>query len=386
MLLSDVDFQNTLLKSRLKYELDHLQEKHGFPGITCAYVLSDGTFGEVASGFADREAKEPMTPRSRMLAASVGKTFVAATVLALANAGQLNLDDPLSLWLSKCDWYSHLPNHETIRIRHLLTHSAGIPNHVHTKKFLQLLSHREFRFVPESLLSCIFDQSPLFEAGKGWAYTDSGYILLGLVIEVATGKTYYRELEQWFLGPLKLHCTTPSDHLLLPGLVPGYTALDNPFGLPRKTVDKTGALVWNPAVEWTGGGLISNSRDLAVWAKVLYEGHAMQSEYLVELLQSVSMNEGESKGRYGAGCVIFSNTPLGEQWGHLGIIPGYTSSMRYYPEHEVAIVFQINTDESVSGIINDMEQSLAAIVTGGSFEISRSENPPAPPCRKSSIT
>ena len=140
----------------IKFELDRLQSQYGFPGVTVAYVLSDGTIGEVASGLADIETREPMTTKSRMLAASIGKTFVAATVLALAKEGRLNLDDLLSHRLSDCSWYSRLPNHETITLRHLLTHSSGISDHVHTTRFLQLLSqkglHADSYFTPESLI------------------------------------------------------------------------------------------------------------------------------------------------------------------------------------------------------------------------------------------
>jgi D-alanyl-D-alanine carboxypeptidase len=352
---------DTFLNRVVKQELDRLQQKHGFPGATCSYILSNGTLGEIATGFADREHRKLMTIRSRMLAASIGKSFVAATVLSLASEHLLNLDDLLSRSLGKHHWYTRLPNHDTISIRHLLTHSAGLPDHVHKKEFLQLLSNNNFLSV-DSLLECILDEPPLFDAGKGWAYTDTGYILLGLVIEAVTGKTYYEEVERRFLIPLKLNDTTPSNQPTLLGLVPGYTGRDNFFGLPRKTVDTIGSLVWNPVIEWTGGGLISTSRDLAIWAKLLYEGHVMQSNYLKELLQSVSVGDGEFAKRYGAGVVIIENSPLGEKLGHLGVIPGYTSSMQYYPKYKVSIAFQLNTDENSPSFVHDVEECLAEII------------------------
>ena len=200
------------LNQQIKCELDRLRIQYGLPGITVAYVLPDGTIGEVASGFADLETKL-MTTQSRILAASIGKTFVAATIVALAKEGRLNLNDPLSFWLGDCSWYSRLPNHDTITLRHLLTHSSGLPDHVYTKRFRQSSSftvHADSPFSPESLIECILDQAPLFEAGSGWAYTDTGYILLGLVIEAVTGNSYYEELEQRFLKPLKLSMTSPS--------------------------------------------------------------------------------------------------------------------------------------------------------------------------------
>ena len=336
-----------------------------FPGATVAYVLPDGTIGEVASGFADLETKEPMTTKSRMLAASVGKTFVAAIVVALAKEGRLNLDDLLSYWLSDRCWYSRLPNCETITLRHLLTHSSGIPDHVHIARFLQSSSkewHSDRPFSPESLIEYILDQAPLFEAGSCWAYTDTGYILLGLVIEKVTNNSYYEELKRRFLKPLKLDMTSSSDRPALPGLVAGYTAQDNVFGLPRKTVDESGVMVWNPSIEWTGGGLISTACDLAVWAKLLFEGRAIQSDYLTDLFHSVPVRDDDSGVRYGAGVLIEQKDPLGQRWGHGGIIPGYTSSMRYYPKYGVAVVFQMNADSGVSAFVGDIEHRLARIV------------------------
>lgn len=354
------------LDRRLKDELDQLQSQYGFPGATVAYVLSDGTVGEIASGLADIETREPMTSKSRMLAASIGKSFVAATVVALAKEGRLNLDDQLSSWLNKRSWYSRLPNYKTITIRHLLTHSSGLPDHVYSTKFLQSSSrigwYLDSFFAPESLIECILDLPPLFAAGEGWAYTDTGYILLGFVIEAAAGSSYYEELERRFLKPLRLNMTSPSDRPDLPGLVPGYTTQDNRFGLPRKSVDESGIMVWNPVVEWTGGGLISISRDLAVWAKLLYEGRAMQADYLTDLLQSVPAGGEESGVRYGAGVLIEQKDSLGQKWGHGGVIPGYCSSTRYYPKYGLAIAFQMNTDVSVVDFVSHMEHRLAEIV------------------------
>ncbi len=354
----------------LKHELDRLQSQYGFPGITVAYVLPDGTVGEVASGLADVETREPMTTKSRMLAASIGKSFVAATVVALSKEGRLNLDDPLSCWLSDRSWYARLPNSETITLRHLLTHSAGLPDHVYTTIFLQSFFQRRLddsgSFLPELLIECILDQAPLFEAGEGWAYTDTGYILLGLVIEAATGNSYYEELECRFLNLLNLEKTSPSDRPTLPGLVAGYTAQEGVFGLPRKTIDESGTMVWNPVIEWTGGGLVSTSRDLAVWAKLLYEGNAMPGDYLSDLLQSVAAGDEELGVRYGAGVLIRQKGPLGPKWGHGGVIPGYISSMRYYPKFKVAIAFQINTDSFASEnrmeLVSDMEHRLAEVI------------------------
>lgn len=358
------------LNQHLDSELNLLRNRYRFPGATVSYVLPDGIVGTVATGLADIEKGQPMMAESRMLAASVGKTFVAATVIALAKEGRLSLDDPLSNWLGERSWFSRLPNYETITLRHLLTHSSGLPDHAKMTDFVELFSDKSLRNqswdIPELLVRLILDHPPLFEAGKGWCYTDTGYILLGLVIEAVTRNSYYDEIDRRFLKGLGLDQTSPSDQPALQSLVAGYTSENNFFHLPLKTVDNEGVMVWNPAIEWTGGGLISNSCDLARWAKLLYEGRAMPADYLGDLLQSVPTDSDISKNSYGLGVAIEKNTPLGMRYGHGGVIPGYTSSMRYYCQYGIAIAFQINTDKGVSDhsteLVNDMEQRLAEIV------------------------
>ena len=335
-------------------ELDDLRREFGFPGATAAYALSDGTTGVVATGFADIETKAPMRPTSRMLAASIGKTFVSATILGLAQDGRLDLDDPVSRWLGDSPWFDRLPNHDSITIRHLLTHRAGIANHVDAPAFVDAFATNWMKpgkpFEPEHLVEFVLDEPALFAAGEGWSYSDTGYILLGMVIEDVTDRSYFDEVEDQFIGPLNLVRTSPADRRDLPGLAAGYMADDNPFGLPAKTLLGSGSMAWHPAVEWTGGGLVSNSLDLVNWAKALFEGKAMDGPYLDELLRGAPISGEVQDVRFGAGVAIHDSGPIGAWYSHGGWIPGYTSSLRYYPAQRAAIAFQNNTD---IGIVDD---------------------------------
>lgn len=352
------------LSQRFQTELDALYAELKFPGATAAYVLPDGTTGVAAAGLSDVENEQPMTVQSRMLAASIGKTFVGAEVLALALDGKLGLDDAVSKWLGDRPWYPRLPNGEEIAVRHLLNHTAGLHDHVYDEGFAKALSKRWQEpgnpFPPEALVEFVLDEEPLNEPGEAFHYSDTGYILLGLIIEEAAGRSFYEEVEQRFLVPLELDQTTPSNRRELEGLATGYTAVDNPLGLPPRSTTAPGVMAWNPALEWTGGGFVSSSRDLARWAKALYEGKAMPGDYLDELLRSVPVVAGEMS--YGAGVGIYESTPLGPKYGHGGGIPGYTSSMRYYPEHRFAVAFQVNTDVNVDDFAETMEDRLVTVV------------------------
>lgn len=362
--------------------LDAFQKKYGFPGATAAYVLRDGTAGVASTGLADVEDGTLMTVRSRMLSASIGKTFVGATALALAREGVLELDAPVSRWLGDRQWFTRLPNHAAMTLRHLLNHSSGLPDHVHLESFATEVSHRwretNNPFSPDVLIGFVLDMPPLFEAGEAWSYSDTGYVLLGLVIEAATGRTYYEEIQDRFLTPLDLTLTAPSDRRLLPGLAAGYMGPENAFGFPRKTIQANGMMVWHPGFEWTGGGLVSNSRDLARWGASLFGGNAMPCDYLKELLRAVPISPDDPNVYYGAGVGIYRSGTFGPVYGHGGWIPGYCSSLRYYPDHGVTIAFQINTDvgivDDTTAVVSEMEERLAQIAISADNAMHDSRN------------
>lgn len=364
--------ETTDLQRQFQTTLDDFRKNYGFPGATAAYVLPDGEVGVAATGLADIRTNTAMTPQSRMLAASIGKTFVGAAVVALARDGRLGLDDPVSDWLGHRNWFRRLPNHDIITIRHLLTHSSGLPDHVHDAAFQTAASERwrgaENPFPPEALVAFVFDQPPLFAAGKGWAYSDTGFILLGMVIESATGKDYYDVIRTRFIDPLKLVQTAPSNRPDLKGLATGYMSDDNPFGFPPETATSPGVMAWNPGVEWTGGGLVSTSRDLAVWGAALFQGRAMNAPYLADLLAAVPIDPRNPDVEYGLGIAIHRGGQYGAVYGHAGWIPGYSSSLRYYAEYSVSIAFQINTDigivDDATPLVPELEQRLAKLVVG----------------------
>jgi D-alanyl-D-alanine carboxypeptidase len=249
-------------------------------------------------------------------------------------------------------------------IGHLLRHTAGLPDHVHMSAFAEALAARVAAggnaLAPEQSITFVLDREALFPAGTGWSYSDTGYLILGLVIEDVTGRPYYDVVSERFLVPLGLAATTPSDRRELAGLAVGYTGAVNPFGLPPRTMDPSGRLAWDPATEWTGGGLVSTSRDLALWARALFAGKAMAEPYLERLLDSVPEGKNRPDRRYGTGVAIYTATPYGPVYGHAGWIPGYVSNLRYYADFGITVAFQINSDTSMLGERSDLVPALEA--------------------------
>ncbi|MDO9526343.1 MAG: serine hydrolase domain-containing protein [Gemmobacter sp.] len=361
----------TDVSARLAATLQDFHTSYGFPAATASIALPDGRIVTAATGLADIETGRTMTPETPMLAASVGKTFVAATILALESEGRLSRSDLLAEHLGNRAWFDRLPNAESIAIDHLLHHTAGLPDHVHLPAFqaawAQMMQGNRVNG-PEDLVGFIAGLQPLTDAGSAWAYSDTRYILLGLVIEQVTSQRYHDGLRARFLDPLALTGTFASDRPDLSGLAVGYVAPDNPFGLPERTADTKGRLLWDPAVEWTGGGPASTAPDLARWGHLLFGGAAMTQQYLDRLLDAVQVAPKDRDTLYGAGVAIQTTIRDGRIYGHGGWVPGYVSSLRHYEDHGIAITFQINTDaglrDGTSDLVPTREASLADLVIG----------------------
>ncbi|MGC9371532.1 MAG: serine hydrolase domain-containing protein [Paracoccaceae bacterium] len=350
------------LPMRVENVLEDFQDRYAFPGATAAIALPDGTLASAAVGLADIENGRIMVPDTPMLAASIGKTFVAATVLALESERLLSRGDLLSAHFGDRPWFERLPNAGSITIDHLLHHTAGLPDHVHLPEFQQAWAGLADRgeFDPADLVRFVVGLDPLFETGMGWAYSDTGYVLLGLVIEDVLGQPWQDAVRARFLAPLDLNGTFPSDRPDLPGLAIGYVAPDNPFGMPERTADTAGRLLWNPSLESAGGGFASTSNDLARWGHLLFGGEAMSAPYLYRLLDGVQVDPEAPGIRYGTGVAIYGDTPRGPVYGHGGWIPGYVSSLRHYADHDVTVAFQINTDVGIADDTTDLVPALEA--------------------------
>ncbi|MBF9051885.1 serine hydrolase [Roseobacter sp. HKCCD9010] len=132
------------------------------------------------------------------------------------------------------------------------------------------------------------------------------------------------------------------------------------FGVAPRTMGGDGHLSWSPVVEWTGGGFASTSADLALWGHALFSGAAMDADYLIALLDGVSVHPDAPGVLYGTGVAINKETQHGQVYGHGGWIPGYVSSLRHYADHNITIAFQINSDVGVVDDSTDLVPALEA--------------------------
>jgi D-alanyl-D-alanine carboxypeptidase len=330
------------VEARIRQRLDEVRAKGSFPGATLAVALADGRVLTVATGLDDAERKREMKPSGRMPAGSVGKTFYAAVALQLVQEGKLGLDDKISKYLGSEPWFSRLPNATDITVRMLMNHTSGIPEHVTTPPFTQAMQREPFKvWPPEELVAFVLDAKAAFEAGQGWSYADTNYVVLGMVIERVTGRPLYDEVRKRLLDPLKLRDTTPQTSASARGVAVGYSDPDSPFPF-RGRVVKNGRFVFNPQFEWAGGGMISTAGDLARWCRLLFAEDSTLRLPRSEMVKGVPAKTGRDH-RYGLGVQI-RPAKSGTTYGHSGWFLGYITDMAYFPERKVAVAIQYNTD------------------------------------------
>jgi D-alanyl-D-alanine carboxypeptidase len=330
------------LRDRVQAHLDVWRAAATFPGASAGIVLKDGTAFGVVTGVSDRATATPMRVEDLLLAGSTGKTFFAAVAVQLVEQGKLALDAPVSTYLGSLPWYSRLPNAKTMTVRHVMTHTSGLVRYEMNPKFTAALrAAPDKAWTPEEELAFLLDATPPFAAGEGWDYSDTNYIVLGMICERLTGTKLYDEVQRRFLGPLELTRVVPSTSRRIPGLIPGYAGDRDPLGLPDEMM-RTGELVINPQFEWTGGGYATSPLDLARWGHALYAGSAISAKARALMIDAAVPARLGPETRYGLG-VIVRPSPAGLTWGHSGFFPGYQTELVHYLERGVTIAIQINS-------------------------------------------
>lgn len=352
------------LKDALQGKFEELHKAATFPGGTAGFVLADGTTIGISVGVSDRTAGTPMKPTDRLLLGSVGKTYASAVALQMIAEGKFSLDDTLARFFGKEAWFGRIANAKDITVRHLMTHTSGLVRYEFNPKFTTDLSAQPDKvWSGVDRLSYLFDAAPPFAPGAGWEYSDTNYIVLGMIIEHVAKGSYYDELRKRILVPFELRDTVPADKRVVPGLVQGYAGPNNPFGGKDQMITD-GKFAVNPQFEWTGGGLAVTALDLARWGQLLYEGKVLNAPMTARLLDGVPSRLGP-EAKYGLG-VIIRPSPLGITYGHSGFMPGYQTELVYFPELKASIAVQVNSSapKSTGRPLRAFAIEFAAIIKG----------------------
>ncbi|MEQ1891259.1 MAG: serine hydrolase domain-containing protein [Planctomycetota bacterium] len=332
------------LHERLQSQLAAYVAAARVPGLSVGVATARESLA-LAAGRRDRRAEAALEPTDLLCAGSTGKTFVAAVVLQLVAEQKLTLDTLAGELLGDEPWFEDLPNAGELSVRTLLAHRTGLPRYEFQPAFgRDLLAQKERVWRPEELLAYVSGHAPAFAVDEGFTYSDTNYIVLGLLVERAAGASLYAEVARRLLTPLGLEHVRPQDGRRIHGLVQGHAGAHDPLGFPEYVLDEDGLFCTNPQFEWAGGGFVTNGGDLARWARALYGGDVLSRELRTKMTTSQPAPELGRDVGYGLGAITWK-TPHGPAVGHEGFFPGYTSCVRYWPEHDVAVAVQVNTSD-----------------------------------------
>ncbi|MFG3054152.1 serine hydrolase domain-containing protein [Kitasatospora sp. NPDC048239] len=273
-----------------------------------------------AAGSADLATGAPASADGRFRIGSVTKTFVSTVVLQLVSEHRVGLDDTVESRLPGA-----VPNGAGITIRQLLNHTSGLFSYTDDASFnfddpavvrQWLASGRWTAYRPEQLVDLANAHPPYFAPGQGWHYSNTNYVLAGMLIERTTGRSWADEVERRIIRPLGLTGTSmPVNSPFIPGPhAHGYYLLDT------GPVDST---LFNPSMAGASGAGISTTADLTRFISALLGGRLLGPAELAEMQRTSDIGDGT---KYGLGLQRMA-TPCGEFWGHGGGIPGYSTVM-----------------------------------------------------------
>jgi CubicO group peptidase (beta-lactamase class C family) len=289
-------------------------------------------------GMADREERIPNTPQTKFRIGSITKQFTAMAILILQAQGKLNVQDAICTYISDCPaaW-------QPITIHQLLTHTSGIPSFT---RFPEYLTIAKLSLTPAEMIARIANKPLDFIPGAEWSYSNSGYYLLGAIIERASGQSYEAFLQEHIFAPLKMIDTGYEHDKAM--LATGYTS----------TLAKADDI--NMSIPYASGSLYSTVEDIYRWHQVLYTEQLVSTESLDKMFTAfVPVPEADG---YGYGYAWFIDKQFNRQrnW-HDGSINGFQDFASRYPDERVSIILFSNREATDT---EGFEKTLAKLVFG----------------------
>jgi CubicO group peptidase (beta-lactamase class C family) len=329
--------------ARLPQVLQSVAERTGFIG-TALVARGDTVLMHRGIGPATAEWGVGNGPEIKYLIASISKQFTAAAVLRLVDQGRLKIDDPVR---------QHLPElpaaWQAVTVRQLLAHTSGIPNHTEGEAFERGKSRA---WTPRELLASFSKQPLEFVPGSRFRYSNSGYIVAGILIEQLSGLNYGDFLQREFFAPLGLsESGLAHSEAVTPKLASGYRR--DPVAPNPVTARLMPSRALHMSVPYAAGALYSSTRDLWAWQRALYGGRVLTPASLA-LMTTVQHD------RYALGIsnIGSATAPV---YGHSGGIDGFATYLLFDPRTQTTVAVLAN----VQGIEADrLAQQLAAVADG----------------------
>jgi CubicO group peptidase (beta-lactamase class C family) len=340
---------NAQLASQIDAFLTDLTDQDRFSG--SVLVAMDGQVViSQGYGMANLELEVPNTPQTKFLIASITKQFTAMAILQLQQQGKLNVQDPICQYLLDCPeaW-------QPITLHHLLTHTSGIPDY-YASLSVDIQKHS---LNPTDLMNLI-PKSSEFSPGERFHYSNSGYVLLGYIVEQVSGQPYALFLQQNIFKPLQMADTGyDTTRAVIKNRAGGYMSAT------------TNAEYFDPSVLYAAGGLYSTVEDLFRWDQALYGDQLLSQPLRDEMFTSFASippdffgwrlsSDEVTDASYGYGWFIGER--LNRKWtAHSGSIYGFTGVIERYPDDKVVIIVLSNREARP---VFDITSEIARMIFG----------------------
>ncbi len=309
---------------------DHFLNEGKVLGFSIAVLQQGDTLYNKAFGYTDLEKTRPTTTETTYKIASITKAHVASMVLKLEEEGKLSLEDPLYKWLPD---YPNKEDAQKIKIRHLISHTSGIPDYINIVDSLFLETGNPPN--KDTYYNFVKDRPLLFDPDSGWSYSNTGFVLTAMIIEKATGSSYENEIQRIIADPMNFK------HLR------HYSESQSPQR--SSTFEFKDSLIahsdWDKFTWIRGdGGLTNTALDLAHFPLGLVNGVLLSNQSLKKMTEPQTLTNG-IKVDYGLGLRMgdFEGVKI---WGHTGGEATSWGMLKYMPEKGVSIAVLVNTNNT----------------------------------------
>lgn len=300
------------------------------PGTQMAIRTSDGKTWTGAAGYADLASRVPLQTCNKLMVGSVSKIFTGVLIMQLQDEGILSIEDKMSDWLEG-ELIDEIANADQATIQNLLNHNSGIPDYLAVEQFIDAANTPNFKETQREKLEYIYGKKAEFDLGERYSYSNSNYVLLGLIVEEARQMPLWDAVDKYIVEPLDLKVAEMGTHdQPIPiGTARPYLAThsDKYFDIMQNAVSDAA----------TGdGGIASNAQDLITFIDGLFGGKLV-SEEVLKLMTETLVREDEDT-EYGLGIEKY-DTDHGIMFGHTGSTSSYTAFLFYFPDAQVTFSF-----------------------------------------------
>ncbi|AYA26193.1 D-alanyl-D-alanine carboxypeptidase [Rhodococcus rhodochrous J3] len=347
---------NPVDQARLEQVLEQTAQEFLVPGAAALLRTPSGTV-TATYGTTERDGGDPVSLDDHVRVGSNTKTWTATVILQQVQDGNLALSDPVS------KHRPDVPNGDAITIEQLLNMRSGLYNYTETPEFNQAMDDDPERvWQPEELLDLAFANPPYFPPGEGYHYSNTNYVLLGLIAEQLDGRPLAQIFDERLFRSTGLTRTSlpgPSDTSLPSPYAHGYfygtnmLTLTDPALPPEMqaeardgTLEPTDVTRMNPSWAWAAGGGISTAEDLATWVEALTGGDLLDADLQQQRMTTMQSTDPANPDAPSYGWGI---AKMGPMYGHTGELPGYNSFMGSDPDNGVTLIVWTDLAPGVDG-------------------------------------